>query len=741
MTGDQYTLTFNGETTDAIDYDTNLATANNKDAAQIIKDALTSLPSSFEGDFKVTRSIVGGTTQRFIVTFGGLLTTSKTRYQITNTSATSVTNLLVNGEAAIDGQLFVLRATNTNTTLRHNIAGAGKIWLKDATDRQLLTNETVFLLYDASFAGFFEIGAKARLSGLTASKAMVTDTAGVATTSTVTDTQLGFLGGATPVTSSVQAQLNTLSGVSSQPLDTELSALASTTSAPDKVPYFTGSGTATTTTLSTYGRTLIDDADALAARTTLGITATATEIGYLSGATSNIQAQISALSSGGVSDPELLAIAGLTSAANKVPYFTGSGTAATTDFVASGRALAGLTGATDTFPYYTSSAAVARTGVTLAARNLLDDPDATTMRATLGITASATEIGYLSGVSSNIQTQLNAKQAVGSYQTLDTELTALASTTSAADMVPHSWTATTTSLSAYGRTLIDDADATTARTTLGITATATEIGYLSGVTSGIQTQINTLSTGVALTPEIYGAAGNGTTDDTASLTAWLAVAGTKAATPAKPISSPAPSPSRPRMTSTSWVPASKRRTRRRRNSSSPATTSPSATSSSTGTVPGRASPRRGSSGAAPAARPSTSELPSRVERWYLHGHRQPRPHLLQLHRLRQRGRRRLQRGERRVRLLHVGGAHQAVWLHRRLERGARPVHQPDGRERVRRRFGRRLEPVRARRPALQLRARHPAPRHRDGNQLRVPPRRSRHREHVHVRAPLGDRQH
>jgi hypothetical protein len=56
-----------------------------------------------------------------------------------------------------------------------------------------------------------------------------------------------------------------------QPLDTELTAIAGLTSTGDRLPYFTGSGTAALATFTSFGRSLVDDADAGAAQTTLGI--------------------------------------------------------------------------------------------------------------------------------------------------------------------------------------------------------------------------------------------------------------------------------------------------------------------------------------------------------------------------------------------------------------------------------------------------------------------------------------
>jgi hypothetical protein len=82
-------------------------------------------------------------------------------------------------------------------------------------------------------------------------------------------------------------QLKYRASTTFQASDTELTALASTTSAANALPYFTGSGTATTTTLTSFARTLLDDADAATARTTLGISSTTLASGTYTPGVSN----------------------------------------------------------------------------------------------------------------------------------------------------------------------------------------------------------------------------------------------------------------------------------------------------------------------------------------------------------------------------------------------------------------------------------------------------------------------
>ncbi len=211
------------------------------------------------------------------------------------------------------------------------------------------------------------------------------------------------------------------------------------------------------TTISAFGKTLVDDADAAAILTTLGITSSIAELNFTDGVTSAIQTQLD----------------------GKQPLDTDLTTLSTAFTTASASGPASLALAEDT-----DNGAHA---VTLKApASVASNKDITFQDVTGTVYVSGgTDVPIADGGT-------GASDAAGAIANLGLD----------ADLATFALPASTT-ISAYGKTLVDDADAATALGTLGLTATAaelnildgatltvTELNYVDGVTSALQTQID-----------------------------------------------------------------------------------------------------------------------------------------------------------------------------------------------------------------------------------------------------------
>ncbi len=295
------------------------------------------------------------------------------------------------------------------------------------------------------------------ISGLTTSsdKMLYTTSADTYATTTLTAYGRTLLDDSDSTTA--RATLGLVIGTDVQAHDVALDSISGLTTSADKMLYTTASDTYATTTLTAYGRTLLDDSDSTTARATLGVV-----IG------TDVQAHDVALDS----------ISGLTTSADKMLYTTASDTYATTTLTAYGRSLlddsdsstaratlgvvigtdvqahdvaldsiSGLTTSADKMLYTTSADTYATTTLTAYGRSLLDDSDSTTARATLGVV-----------IGTNVQAHALALDSISG---LTTSADKMLYTTSAD-------TYATTTLTAFGRSLLDDSDSTTARATLGV---------------------------------------------------------------------------------------------------------------------------------------------------------------------------------------------------------------------------------------------------------------------------------
>lgn len=224
--------------------------------------------------------------------------------------------------------------------------------------------------------------------------AVITNASGFLTTSPVTSLELSYLGGAT---SNIQAQINAIVGggggnvigpVSSTNLAIAIYNGTSGTSIQNSAVTITGTNTlnAVGTILSslTANRALASDGS----KNIVASSVTLTELNFVSGATSNIQAQINAITGGtgdvvGPGSATDLAICIFNGTTGKLIQNSAVTVTATNKLNAAAINISGLTASTAL--------------VTDASKNIISS------------SVTSSELGFVSGVTSSIQTQLNAK--------------------------------------------------------------------------------------------------------------------------------------------------------------------------------------------------------------------------------------------------------------------------------------------------------------------------------------------
>ena len=373
---------------------------------------------------------------------------------------------------------------------------------------------------------------------LTTGRAVISDGSGKVAISDVTSTEIGYLDG---VTSAIQTQLDTKIATTASAandfvtftrLDANINIVSANTVAVEarRVANIAGAVSTITTADLTASRAVVSDGSGKIAISAV----TSTEVGHLDGVTSALQTQLNdintratanAASSGAADAVEVRRVANIAGAvstittgnltASRAVVSDGSGKVAISAVTAT--EIGHLDGVTSAVQTQINSKQATITG----AATTIDDADLTASRAVvsdgsgkIAVSAvTATEIGYLDGVTSAVQTQINTTNT--NLADNSSRIAATVTETTAvearrvANIAGAVSTITTGNLTA-SRAVVSDGSGKVAASAV----TATELGYVDGVTSAIQTQIDSKQA------TITGAA---TTIDDTNLTASRAV--------------------------------------------------------------------------------------------------------------------------------------------------------------------------------------------------------------------------
>jgi hypothetical protein len=289
---------------------------------------------------------------------------------------------------------------------------------------------------------------------LTASRAVISNASGKVAVSGVTTTELDILDGLTATT----AELNIMDGVTAT--TAELNIMDGVTATTAELNYVDGVTSAIQTQIDskqatiTGAATTIDDTDLTASRAVISNASgkvavsgvTTTELDILDGLTAST-AELNIMDGVTATTSELNILDGVTATATELNYVDGVTSAIQTQIDSKQATITGAATTIDDANLTASRAVISNASGKVAVSAVTD-----------------TELGYLDGVTSAVQTQIDGKQAT---------------ITGAASSI------TSSNLTAL-RTLYSDASGKVAASSI----TATELSYLGGVTSAIQTQLN-----------------------------------------------------------------------------------------------------------------------------------------------------------------------------------------------------------------------------------------------------------